>query len=125
MIYDFRRNFNKYIVSGFNEISSFDSKFDTLNKFYKDFKKLKDVRSRNKDRKQKKIIVLKSASLRYDELIDIYEKEYDQVFESKDEDWRKKHDYKNLKDLDYQPDKKDESKQPHQWQQSNQLMLPG
>ena len=125
MIYDFRRNFNKYIVSGFNEISSFDSKFDTLNKFYKDFKKLKDVRSRNKERKQKKIIVLKSASLRYDELIDIYEKEYDQVFESKDEDWRKKHDYKNLKDLDYQPDKKDESKQPHQWQQSNQLMLPG
>ena len=125
MIYDFRRNFNKYIVSGFNEISSFDSKFDTLNKFYKDFKKLKDVRSRNKERKQKKIILLKSASLRYDELIDIYEKEYDQVFESKDEDWRKKHDYKNLKDLDYQPDKKDESKQPHQWQQSNQLMLPG
>ena len=30
-------------------------------------------------------------------------KKCNQIFESKDEDWRKKkHDYKNLKDLDYQ-----------------------
>ena len=32
-------------------------------------------------------------------------KEYQQVFESKNENWRKKHDCKNLKDLDYQADK--------------------
>ena len=37
----------------------------------------------------------------YDELVNIYKKEYDQVFNSKDKDWIQKHDYKNLKDLDY------------------------
>ena len=34
----------------------------------------------------------------------MYKKEYEQVFENKDEDWRKKHDYKNLKDFSYQVD---------------------
>ena len=38
----------------------------------------------------------------------MYKKEYNQVFESNDEDWRKKHDYKNLKGLDYQSDKADD-----------------
>ena len=40
----------------------------------------------------------------YDELVNIYKKEYDQVFNSKDKDWIQKHDYKNLKDLDYRRD---------------------
>ena len=40
-----------------------------------------------------------------DKLIDIYKKEYEQIFESKDEDWRKKHDFENLKDFSYQIDK--------------------
>ena len=44
----------KYSVSSFNEISSVDSKFDTINKFYKDLLKLNDVKSQNKDTKQKK-----------------------------------------------------------------------
>ena len=66
------------------------------------------VKSRNKETKQMKITVLKSVSLLYDRLIDIYKKEYYQVFESKDEDWRERHDYKNLKDLEYQADKTDE-----------------
>ena len=35
----------------------------------------------------------------------MYEKEYEQVFETKDEDWKKKQDYKHLKDLSYQADK--------------------
>ena len=46
-------------ASSFNEISSIDSKFDTLNMFYKDFKKLNDVKSQNKNTKQRKITVLK------------------------------------------------------------------
>ena len=50
----------------------------------------------------------------YDELIDIYKKEYDQVFKSRDNDWNLKHDLKNLKNLDYQPD---QLQQPHQPQQ--------
>ena len=45
--YDSLHNFNKHSVSNFNKISSIDSKFDTINKFYKDFKKLNDVKSQN------------------------------------------------------------------------------
>ena len=35
----------------------------------------------------------------------MYKKEYAQVFEIKDENWRKKYDYKNLKDFSYEVDK--------------------
>ena len=34
----------------------------------------------------------------------MYKKEYEQVFENKDEKWSKKYDYKNLKDFGYQID---------------------
>ena len=53
-------------------------------------------------------------------MVNKYKKEYDWVFKSKDEDWRLKHNYKKLKDLDYQPD------QPQQHDQSQQpdLTLP-
>ena len=96
--------FNKYIVSSFNEISSVDPKFDTINKFYKDLFKLNDVKSQNKITKQKKITVLKNASLLYNKWIDVYKKEYEHIFENKGENIRKKYDYKNLKDLSYQVD---------------------
>ena len=46
--------------------------------------------------------MLKNASLLYYELINLYKKKYEQVFENKDENWRKKYDYKNLKDFSYQ-----------------------
>ena len=42
-------NFYKCNVSNFNEITSVDSKFDTLNKFYKEFKKLESVESKTKE----------------------------------------------------------------------------
>ena len=51
--------------------------------------------------------MLKNASLPYCKLINVYKKEYEQVFENKDKDWRKKHDYKNLKDYSYQVNKVD------------------
>ena len=35
----------------------------------------------------------------------MYKKEYEKLFETKDEDWRKKYDNKNLKDSGYQADK--------------------
>ena len=41
LVYNSVHNFNKYSVSSFNKISSVDSKFDTINKFYKDLLKLK------------------------------------------------------------------------------------
>ena len=36
LVYNSVHNFNKYSVSSFNEISSVDAKFDTINEFYKD-----------------------------------------------------------------------------------------
>ena len=38
----------------------------------------------------------------YGELVNIYTKEYNQTFESKDKKWRQRYGYQNLKDLDYQ-----------------------
>ena len=76
LVYHSVRNFNKYSVSSFNEISSIDSKFDTINKFYKDLLKLNDGKSQNKNTKEKIITVFKNASLLYYELINMYKKEY-------------------------------------------------
>ena len=53
LVYNSAHNFNKYSVSSFNEIPSIDSKFDTINKFYKDLLILNDVKSQNKITKQK------------------------------------------------------------------------
>ena len=52
LLYDSVHNFNKYSVSNFNEISSIDSKFDAINKFYKDLLKLNNVKSQNDDTRQ-------------------------------------------------------------------------
>ena len=62
-LYNSVHNFNKYSVFDFNKISSIGSKFDTLNKFHKNFKKLGGVKSKNENTNQRKIIVLKNASL--------------------------------------------------------------
>ena len=57
--------------------------------------------------KKRKTCVLKNASVLYYELINMYKKEYDPLFEIQDQNWRRKHDYENLKDLNYQVDKVD------------------
>ena len=51
--YDFVHNFNKYNVTNVNEISSIDSKFDALNKFYKDFVNLKGAKSKSRETSKK------------------------------------------------------------------------
>ena len=104
-MYDSVHNFNKYSVSNFNEISSIDSKSNTINKFYKDLVKLYDAKNRGDTTKQKKLMVLKNALLLYYECITMYKKEYEQAFESKDENWTKRHNFKNLKNFGYQADK--------------------
>ena len=58
-MYSFVQNFNKYSAYNFNQISSIVSKFHTLNRFYKDVKKLNDVKTENKNTKQKETNVLK------------------------------------------------------------------
>ena len=59
LFYSSVHNFNKYSVSNFNEISLVDSKFDTINKFYKYLLKLKGVKSQNENTEQKKIGCIK------------------------------------------------------------------
>ena len=56
-------NFNIYSVTNFNEISSTDSKFDILHRFYKDFEKLKGVKSETEETRQRKIKVLNNTSM--------------------------------------------------------------
>ena len=53
LVYSSVHNSNKYSVSSFNEISSINFKFDTINNFYKDLLKLNDVKSQNKIAEQK------------------------------------------------------------------------
>ena len=60
----------------------------------------------------------------YDELVNIYKKEYDQVFNSKDKDWIQKHDYKNLKDLDYRRDQSQPDQSQRDQSQPDQQVLP-
>ena len=48
LMYNSSHNFVNCSVSYVNDISSVDSKFDTMNKFYKDFFKLKELKTRNK-----------------------------------------------------------------------------
>ena len=68
--------------------------------------------------------MVKNALLLYYELISIYKTEYNQVFESKDEGWRKKHDYKNLKDLNYQADKADVTEKAKKDEDESDQKLP-
>ena len=51
------------------------------------------IKNKKNNNKQQKTTVLKNASLLYYEMINIYKKEYEQVFESRGENWKKKHDY--------------------------------
>ena len=101
---------NKKIIKYSNGL--FCSSVHNFNKYSvpKDLLKLNGVKSQNENTR-KKITVLKNASLLYYELIDMCKKEHEQVSENKDENWKKKHDYKNLKDFSYQVDevKKDKA----------------
>ena len=119
LMYNSVFNFNKYNVSNFDKITSVDSQFDVLKGFHKEFIKLKGVKSKYDNTKQKKITILNHALLLYDELISIYKKEYNQIFKSNDKQLRVKHYYKNLKGSDYQPDElQPDGLQP------DQLVLP-
>ena len=64
--------FSKYSMPNFNDISSIDSKYDTINKFYKDLVKLNDANSQHENTKENKMTVLKTGSLLYYELTNMY-----------------------------------------------------
>ena len=54
LAYSSVHNFNKYSLPNFNDLSSVNSKFDTINKFYKDLVKLSSAKSQTDNTKQKK-----------------------------------------------------------------------
>ena len=63
IIWDIVLCFSIYSVTNFNEISSTDSKFDILNRLYKDFEKIKDVKSETEEARQRKLKVLNNTSI--------------------------------------------------------------
>ena len=129
LIYDSKHSFYKYRLSEFNKISSIDSKFDIIEKCYKDFISLMDVDA-EPENIEHKLVVLNKVSKLFDDLI----KEYKQVYEresknDKSDSWKLKCDPRNLKTLDYQsvklerkslPDEdRSDVKQPTQLKQLN------
>ena len=124
MIYDSKHSFYKYRLSEFNRISSIDSKFDIIEKCYKDFISLMDVDA-EQENIEHKLVVLNTVSNLYGDLI----KEYKQLYEresknDKSDSWKNKFD-----PLDYQsvklerkslPDEdRSDIKQPMQLKQVN------
>lgn len=104
MIYDQNHKFYKYRLSEFVKILSIESKFDTLEAFYKEFIDLKSLNVRTTENMKHKSTVLNNVSELYDDLI----KEYKVVYErepkyDKYDSWKQKYDFKNLRNLDYQP----------------------
>ena len=91
-------------MSEFVKISSIESKFDTLETFYKELIDLKSLNARTTENMKHKSTVLNNASELYDDLI----KEYKAVYErepkyDKYDSWKQKYDFKDLRNLDYQP----------------------
>ena len=55
----------------------------------------------------------------------MYKKEYQQVFENKDENWRKKPHYENLKDFRYQVDEVNKADITEEEDETDQKLPPG
>ena len=77
-------------------------------------KKIKGVESKYENTRLSEIAVLKMHQCFIMSCLEAIKRRYNQTFKSKDKKWRLKHGYKNLKDLDYQPDQL----------QPDQLVLP-
>ena len=102
LIYDSKHSFYKYRLSEFNKISSIDSKFDIIEKCYKDFISLTDVDA-EPENIEHKLVVLNKVSKIYDNLIKEYKKVYERESKNyKSDSWKHKYDPQNLKALDYQ-----------------------
>ena len=67
-------------------------------------KKIKGVESKYENTRLSEIAVLKMHQCFIMSCLEAIKRRYNQTFKSKDKKWRLKHGYKNLKDLDYQPD---------------------
>ena len=92
LIYDSKHSFYKYRLSEFNKISSIDSKFDTIEKCYKDFITLTDVDA-EPENIEHKLVVLNKVPKNYDNLIKEYKKVYERESKNDKSDiWKHKYD---------------------------------
>ena len=92
LIYDSKHSFYKYRLSEFNKISSIDSKFDTIEKCYKDFITLTDVDA-EPENIEHKLVVLNKVPKSYDNLIKEYKKVYERESKNdKSDTWKHKYD---------------------------------
>ena len=69
LIYDQNHNFNKYKLEKFSNISSIESKYSTLEMFYRQFISLKNLDPKTEENIDYKFVVLSLALKEYDELI--------------------------------------------------------
>ena len=69
LIYDQNHNFNKYKLEKFSNISSIESKYSTLEMFYRQFISLKNLDLKTEENIDCKFVVLNLALKEYDELI--------------------------------------------------------
>ena len=92
LIYDSKHSFYKYRLREFNKISSIDSKFDTIEKCYKDFITLTDVDA-EPENIEHKLVVLNKVPKNYDNLIKEYKKVYERESKNdKSDTWKHKYD---------------------------------
>ena len=69
LIYDQNHNFYKYGLNKFFNVSSAESKSDSLGMFYKEFVSLISFKARTKENANHKFVVLNNALNEYDKLI--------------------------------------------------------
>ena len=106
LIYGQNHNFYKYGLDILFNVSSTESKSDTLEMFYKKFISLISFKVRAKENTNHKFVVLNNALNEYHKLIKQYKKVYKR--EPKDDKsygWKQKYSPKNLKTLDHEPGK--------------------
>ena len=91
LIYDSKHSFYKYRLSEFNKISSIDSKFDIIEKCYKDYISLTDVDVKLESI-ERKLVVLNKVSKLYDDLIKEFKKVYKRESKNNKSDiWKQKY----------------------------------
>ena len=77
LIHDPNHNFYKYRLSKFSQISSIETKFNTLEMFCREFTGLKSLQPRTKEIASHKSVVLNNALKEYNKLIKEYKKVYE------------------------------------------------
>ena len=77
LIYGLDHNFYKYRLSKFSQISSIETKFNTLEMFCREFTGLKSLQPRTKEIASHKSVVLNNALKEYNKLIKEYKKVYE------------------------------------------------